>query len=230
MRPVPRGDLCGVRVSFKSRLDGGGSDLRAGARSPCSARRGMPKVARAFEWCAGPQLHRLLAAGARIAERCSSPTSTRRQSRLPAHRRARRTQLKVTVHHSDNLEPSRLRAMSMRTSGPAAFRRPQPRATALSRPGLARASRLLRQRRAAPRRRRRGAAGEQCRLDAGHVRSDDRGRRIAAGVRARRIGHAHGRAAHVLPRCTPAIPSHLGAETKQLFPICGNSAHLDVIR
>ena len=63
MRPYREAAYAGVRVSYKPHLDGGGSTFGQDF-VPLLRRRGMPKVARAFEWCAGPGLHRLLAAGA----------------------------------------------------------------------------------------------------------------------------------------------------------------------
>jgi len=53
MRPYSEVAYAGVRVSYKRHLDGGGStfgqDFIAVLRG-----RGMPKVQRAYEWCAGP--------------------------------------------------------------------------------------------------------------------------------------------------------------------------------
>ena len=43
----------GVRISFKTHLDGGGSSFGQDF-IPFLKGRGMPKVPRAFEWCAGP--------------------------------------------------------------------------------------------------------------------------------------------------------------------------------
>ena len=81
MRPYREAAYAGVRVSYKVHLDGGGSTFGQDF-VPLLRQRGMPKVARAFEWCAGPGLHRLLAAGARaLPTRSASPTSTRRRSR-----------------------------------------------------------------------------------------------------------------------------------------------------
>ena len=42
-----------LRVSYKRHLDGGGSTFGQDFL-PLLRRRGMPKAARAFEWCAGP--------------------------------------------------------------------------------------------------------------------------------------------------------------------------------
>ena len=53
MRPHRETAYAGVRVSYKPHLDGGGSTFGQDF-VPVLRRRGMPKVARAFEWCAGP--------------------------------------------------------------------------------------------------------------------------------------------------------------------------------
>ena len=53
LRPYRETDYAGLRVSSKRHLDGGGSTFGQDF-VPLLRRRGMPKVARAFEWCAGP--------------------------------------------------------------------------------------------------------------------------------------------------------------------------------
>jgi SAM-dependent methyltransferase len=53
MRPYGEIDYAGVRVSTKRHLDGGGSTFGQDF-IPLLRRRKMAKVARAFEWCAGP--------------------------------------------------------------------------------------------------------------------------------------------------------------------------------
>lgn len=53
MRPYREVAYAGVRVSYKRHLDGGGSSFGQDFL-PLLRRRGMPKAARAFEWCAGP--------------------------------------------------------------------------------------------------------------------------------------------------------------------------------
>jgi hypothetical protein len=53
MRPYGEVAYAGLRVSTKPHLDGGGSTFGQDF-IPLLRRRGMPKAARAFEWCAGP--------------------------------------------------------------------------------------------------------------------------------------------------------------------------------
>ena len=53
VRPHSEATYAGVRVSYKKHLDGGGSTFGQDF-VPVLRERGMPKVARAFEWCAGP--------------------------------------------------------------------------------------------------------------------------------------------------------------------------------
>lgn len=53
MRPYREAAYADVRVSYKRHLDGGGSTFGQDFL-PLLRKRGMPKAARAFEWCAGP--------------------------------------------------------------------------------------------------------------------------------------------------------------------------------
>jgi len=53
MRPYRTATYAGLRVAYKNHLDGGGSTFGQ-AFAPVLRGRGMPKVQRAFEWCAGP--------------------------------------------------------------------------------------------------------------------------------------------------------------------------------
>jgi predicted RNA methylase len=53
LRPYGEAAFAGVRVSYKPHLDGGGSSFGQDF-IPVLRKRGMPKVQRAFEWCAGP--------------------------------------------------------------------------------------------------------------------------------------------------------------------------------
>jgi predicted RNA methylase len=52
-RPYREAVYAGVRVSYKKHLDGGGSTFGQDFL-PVLRGRGMPKVKRTFEWCAGP--------------------------------------------------------------------------------------------------------------------------------------------------------------------------------
>jgi methylase of polypeptide subunit release factors len=53
VRPYSEAAYAGVRVSYKRHLDGGGSTFGQDFIPVLRARK-MPKVQRAFEWCAGP--------------------------------------------------------------------------------------------------------------------------------------------------------------------------------
>jgi SAM-dependent methyltransferase len=53
LKPWRSATLGGIRVSFKTHLDGGGSSFGQDF-IPFLRDRGMPRVPRAFEWCAGP--------------------------------------------------------------------------------------------------------------------------------------------------------------------------------
>ena len=53
LKPWRSATFGGIRVSYKAHLDGGGSSFGQDF-IPFLRGRGMPKVARAFEWCAGP--------------------------------------------------------------------------------------------------------------------------------------------------------------------------------
>src|SRR3954454_7892039 len=53
VRPYSQVTYPGIAVSYKPHLDGGGSTFGQNI-IPLLQARGMPKVKRAFEWCAGP--------------------------------------------------------------------------------------------------------------------------------------------------------------------------------
>jgi hypothetical protein len=53
LKPWRSATFGGIRVSYKAHLDGGGSSFGQDF-IPFLRGRGMPKVQRAFEWCAGP--------------------------------------------------------------------------------------------------------------------------------------------------------------------------------
>jgi methylase of polypeptide subunit release factors len=104
MRPHRETAYAGVRVSYKPHLDGGGSTFGQDFL-PVLRNRGMPKVARAFEWCAGPGFigFSLLAHG--LCETlCLADVNP--QAVAACRRTVARNRLegKVAVYHSDNLE------------------------------------------------------------------------------------------------------------------------------
>ena len=131
--------------SYKQHLDGGGSTFGQDF-VPLLRRRGMPKVARAFEWCAGPGFigFSLLAHGLSdtlcLADVNPEAVAACRRTRRaqPARGEGRGLSLGQSRGHSG------VRAVGPGGEQPAAFRRHEHRTPALSRSGLARASRLLR--------------------------------------------------------------------------------------
>jgi 16S rRNA G966 N2-methylase RsmD len=103
MQPYRVATFAGVRVSYKPHLDGGGSTFGQ-EFVPVLRGRGMPKVARAFEWCAGPGFigFSLLAHG--LCETLCladvNPEAVAACRRTVAHNRL---EDKVSVYQSDNL-------------------------------------------------------------------------------------------------------------------------------
>lgn len=103
LRPYSEAAYAGVRVSYKRHLDGGGSTFGQ-EFIPVLRGRGMPKVARAFEWCAGPGFigFSLLAHG--LCETlCLADVNP--EAVAACRRTVARNGLesKVAVYHSDNL-------------------------------------------------------------------------------------------------------------------------------
>ena len=143
---VPRGRLCGRARQLQAAPRRRRLDLRPGFR-PAAAQRGMPKVARAFEWCAGPGFigFSLLAHGL-CDTLCLADVNPEAVAACRRTVARNRLEAKVAVYHSDNLEDiPAVRAVGPGGEQPAAFRRQRHRTPALSRSRLARASRLLRQ-------------------------------------------------------------------------------------
>lgn len=104
MRPYGEMTIGGVRVSYKSHLDGGGSTFGQDF-VPVLRDRNMPKVQRAFEWCAGPGFigFSLLAHG--LCETlCLADVNP--EAVAACRRTVARNGLegKVSVHLSDNLK------------------------------------------------------------------------------------------------------------------------------
>lgn len=102
--PYREAAYAGVRVSYKPHLDGGGSDFGQDF-IPILRKRGMPKVQRAFEWCAGPGFigFSLLANG--LAETlCLADVNP--EAVAAARRTVARNALesRVAVYLSDNLK------------------------------------------------------------------------------------------------------------------------------
>ena len=93
-----------MRVSYKQHLDGGGSTFGQDF-VPLLRDRGMPKVARAFEWCAGPGFigFSLLAQG--LCETlCLADVNPEAVAACRRSVARNRLEAKVAVYLSDNLE------------------------------------------------------------------------------------------------------------------------------
>jgi len=104
MRPYREAAYAGVRVSYKPHLDGGGSTFGQDF-VPLLRRRGVPKAARAFEWCAGPGFigFSLLAYG--LADTlCLADVNPEAVAACRRTIARNRLESKVAVYHSDNLE------------------------------------------------------------------------------------------------------------------------------
>ena len=104
MRPYREAASAGVRVSYKLHLDGGGSTFGQDF-VPLLRRRGMPKVARAFEWCAGPGFigFSLLAQGL-CDTLCLADVNPEAIAACQRSIARNRLEAKVAVYLSDNLE------------------------------------------------------------------------------------------------------------------------------
>jgi methylase of polypeptide subunit release factors len=103
MRPYREVAYAGVRVSYKLHLDGGGSTFGQDF-VPLLRRRGMPKVARAFEWCAGPGFigFSLLAQGL-CDTLCLADVNPEAVAACQRSIARNRLEAKVAVYLSDNL-------------------------------------------------------------------------------------------------------------------------------
>ena len=93
-----------MRVSYKLHLDGGGSTFGQDF-VPLLRHRGMPKVARAFEWCAGPGFigFSLLAQGL-CDTLCLADVNPEAVAACRRSVARNRLEAKVAVYLSDNLE------------------------------------------------------------------------------------------------------------------------------
>lgn len=104
MRPYRVATYPGVRVSYKTHLDGGGSTFGQDF-VPVLRKRGMPKVQRAFEWCAGPGFigFSLLAHG--LTETlCLADVNPEAVAACRKTVADNKLQDRVAVYHSDNLD------------------------------------------------------------------------------------------------------------------------------
>ena len=104
MRPYSEAAYAGVRVSYKRHLDGGGSTFGQDF-VPLLRQRGLPKVGRAFEWCAGPGFigFSLLAHG--LTETlCLADINPEAVAACRRTVARNRLEGKVAVYRSDNLQ------------------------------------------------------------------------------------------------------------------------------
>ena len=104
LRPYATATYAGLRVAYKPHLDGGGSTFGQDF-VPLLRRRGMPKVERAFEWCAGPGFigFSLLAHG--LTETlCLADVNPEAVAACQKTVRDNALEKRVAVYHSDNLK------------------------------------------------------------------------------------------------------------------------------
>jgi tRNA1(Val) A37 N6-methylase TrmN6 len=104
VRPYSEVAYAGLRVSYKKHLDGGGSSFGQDFIPVLRGRR-MPKVARAFEWCAGPGFigFSLLAHG--LCETlCVADLNPEAVAACRRTIARNRLEAKVTAYLSDNLK------------------------------------------------------------------------------------------------------------------------------
>jgi predicted RNA methylase len=104
MRPYRTAAYAGVRVAYKPHLDGGGSTFGQDF-VPVLRARGMRKVQRAFEWCAGPGFigFSLLAHG--LCETlCLADVNPEAVAACAKTVRDNKLENRVAVYQSDNLQ------------------------------------------------------------------------------------------------------------------------------
>ena len=104
MRPYREAAYAGVRVSYKQHLDGGGSTFGQDF-VPLLRERGMPKVARAFEWCAGPGFIGFSLLAQELCDTlCLADVNPEAVAACQRSVARNRLEAKVAVYLSDNLE------------------------------------------------------------------------------------------------------------------------------
>ena len=104
MRPYREAAYAGVRVSYKQHLDGGGSTFGQDF-VPLLRERGMPKVARAFEWCAGPGFIGFSLLAQELCDTlCLADVNAEAVAACQRSVARNRLEAKVAVYLSDNLE------------------------------------------------------------------------------------------------------------------------------
>jgi hypothetical protein len=104
LKPWRQKNFGGVRVSYKSHLDGGGRAFGQ-AFIPFLCARGMPRLGRVFEWCAGPGFIGFSMLGHGLCESLCLADINREA--VAACRRtiaANRLGERVSVYQSDNLD------------------------------------------------------------------------------------------------------------------------------
>ena len=235
MRPYRETAYADLRVSYKRHLDGGGSTFGQDFL-PLLRRRGMPKAARAFEWCAGPGFigFSLLANGL-CDTLCLADVNPEAVAACRRTVARNRLESKVAVYQSDNLAgiPAG-EQWDLVVSNPPHFIDSGIGQLRYHDPDWRVHRGLLRERGASPESRGRGgAAGEQCRLDAGDVQRDDRGGGPdgSCSCRTHRTRAPRSRTCSISGSCALAMRSRPGRGTSPAAPKCSGRARIfDVIR
>jgi methylase of polypeptide subunit release factors len=103
-RPSRHVHFAGIDISYRSELDGGGTDFGQ-QFIPFLRSRGMPKQKRAFEWCSGPGFIGFSMLGNSLCETlCLSDINPAAVSSCRQTVRVNKLSDRVTVYQSDNLK------------------------------------------------------------------------------------------------------------------------------
>jgi predicted RNA methylase len=103
-RPSRHISFAGIDISYRSELDGGGTDFGQ-EFIPFLKSRGMPKQKRVFEWCCGPAFIGFSMLGHGLCETlCLSDINPAAVSSCRNTVRANKLSDRVSVYHSDNLK------------------------------------------------------------------------------------------------------------------------------
>src|ERR1700721_1295229 len=103
-RPSRHVRLAGIDISYRSELDGGGTEFGQ-QFIPFLKSRGMPKQKRAFEWCCGPGFIGFSMLGHGLCETlCLSDINPAAVSSCQNTVRANKLSDRVSVYQSDNLK------------------------------------------------------------------------------------------------------------------------------
>ena len=103
-RPSRHISLAGIDISYRSELDGGGTEFGQ-QFIPFLKSRGMPKQKRAFEWCSGPGFIGFSMLGNGLCETlCLSDINPAAVSSCQQTVRLNKLGDRVSVYQSDNLK------------------------------------------------------------------------------------------------------------------------------